>query len=598
MQGFDFSWRLLRQATLAFSIAGLAACGGDGDDATDPPTPTPPTPVGAYPLIETPTVTGPVAGEGFGSATRNYTFFATDVALRSRGYVEEEFYLEGQAKTYDAPVTSTVPPTANANVLATGIPYKTRFVVRRPADAAKFNGTVVVEWLNVTDGFDGEYFWVQAKDYLLRAGYAYVGVSAQNNAIANPTLGLQQFSPTRYGALDVTAGGTVTQDALSYDIYSQAVKAARTQPQVLGGLAAKRVIAAGMSQSGSRMGTYANYVHMRAPVVDAMLIQVSNPVVRDDLTTPLIKVLSESEANATNLARAQPDTATRRTWWVAATAHGDAVQRMGRTGVRLRDLGPAKTPSDNCLGGTVTTRTRTPLSHVVSAAVHHLDRQVQTGAAPPSGAPFQLAGTDPQSVARDANGNALGGIRLAMADVPVARADGLQCGNIGAWVPFTDEQIAALYPTHADYLAKVNAAAQASVAAGFVLPEDAARTVADAQSAHYGRGWKCGSLCQSVSHFRSDFATTGLLRDNLSYYDPVDGQALLQAVDDAHRWVALAGTETGAAARYSANFALTALQRFDALALAAVTDGRLTATAADVLLSQSATIAQGLRGLP
>ena len=593
MHTHALSWRRLAQATLAFSFIGLAACGSDGDDAGATPG-TPPPVADAWPLVETPTVTGPVASEGFDSATRNYTFFATDVALRSRGYVEEEFYLQGQAKAYDAPVSSAVPPTANANVVATGVPYKTRFVVRRPADPARFNGTVVVEWLNVTDGFDGEYFWVQAKDYLLRAGYAYVGVTAQDNAIANAALGLRQFSPTRYGALDVTGGGTVTQDALSYDIYSQAVKAARLQPQVLGGLVPQRVIAAGMSQSGSRMGTYANYVHLRAPIVDAMLIQVANPAVRDDLTTPLIKVLSESEANATNLARSQPDTPTRRTWWVAATSHGDVVQRMGRTSVRLRDLGPAKTPSDNCLGGSVSTRTRAPFSHVVSAAVHHLDQQLRTGAVPPAGPLFQLAGTEPPSVARDADGNALGGIRLAAADVPVARADGLQCGNIGAWVPFSDARLAALYPTHADYVAQVNAAAQASVAAGFVLQEDAAKTVAEAQSSPIGRGWACGALCQGVSHFRPDFASTGLLRENLAYYDVVNGQALTQAADDAHRWMAMGYTDTGAAAQYSFNFALAALQRFDSLALAAVADGRLTPTAADVLLSQSSTIAKQL----
>jgi hypothetical protein len=31
--------------------------------------------------------------------------------------------------------------------------------VRRPVDPAKFNGSVLVEWFNVTDNFDGEYFW-------------------------------------------------------------------------------------------------------------------------------------------------------------------------------------------------------------------------------------------------------------------------------------------------------------------------------------------------------------------------------------------------------------------------------------------------------
>ena len=33
--------------------------------------------------------------------------------------------------------------------------YRTRILVYRPADAARFNGTVVVEWLNVSGGLDG-----------------------------------------------------------------------------------------------------------------------------------------------------------------------------------------------------------------------------------------------------------------------------------------------------------------------------------------------------------------------------------------------------------------------------------------------------------
>ena len=35
-------------------------------------------------------------------------------------------------------------------------PYRTRMIVRRPADPADFNGTVVVEWQNVKAQFDLE----------------------------------------------------------------------------------------------------------------------------------------------------------------------------------------------------------------------------------------------------------------------------------------------------------------------------------------------------------------------------------------------------------------------------------------------------------
>ena len=34
--------------------------------------------------------------------------------------------------------------------------YKTRLIVRTPVDPKKFNGTVIVEWLNVTSGRDSD----------------------------------------------------------------------------------------------------------------------------------------------------------------------------------------------------------------------------------------------------------------------------------------------------------------------------------------------------------------------------------------------------------------------------------------------------------
>ena len=552
--------------------------------------------------IPTPEVIGPIANEDFSSPTRNYTFYATDVALASYGYVEEEFYMQGTANAYDAPANApATPPTANANIVTANVPYKTRITVRRPTDPAKFNGTVVVEWFNVTDNFDGEYFWVQAKDYLLRAGYAYIGVSAQNNGIANAATGLKMFSPTRYGSLDVIAAGAAccTQDRLSYDIFSQTAKAAYAVPAVLKGLQVRNTIGIGMSQSGSRLGVYTNYIHLLAPIYDAFIIQVATPAIRNDLGTPLIKVLTETEASAGNLNASQPDTATRKTYWIAGTNHGDSTQRLGRTGVRLRDLGLQNTTDDACGPDNSTpTRTRTPFRHVLNAAVYHLKRQVETGAQPPSGSLFQRASTATNApVLRDAAGNTVGGVRLAHMDVPTARASGAECGNIGAWVPFTTAQLQALYPTHEDYVGKVQAAVAASVAAGFVLPEDAAETTAEAVASIIGTGMECGPLCLSVSHYRSDLSasSTGLLRDATVYYHIKDGENILATIEDAHRWAAAGYSTTGSAASRNFGMAATALRRYIELVQTAQFDGRLTTTASNILASQAKAVIKGLR---
>ena len=86
----------------------------------------------------------------------------------------------------------------------------TRLLVRRPADSKQFNGTVLVEWLNVTNGFDADNTWFFSCEHILNEGYAWVGVSAQQVGVAR----LQNWSPTRYGSLDVTQGGTITGDVL------------------------------------------------------------------------------------------------------------------------------------------------------------------------------------------------------------------------------------------------------------------------------------------------------------------------------------------------------------------------------------------------
>ena len=70
---------------------------------------------------------------------------------------------------------------------------------------------------------DGEFEWFQAYDHFLRGGFAWVGVSAQAAGVN----ALREWSPVRYATLDVTRGGTIQVDALSYDIFSQAALAAR-----------------------------------------------------------------------------------------------------------------------------------------------------------------------------------------------------------------------------------------------------------------------------------------------------------------------------------------------------------------------------------
>src|SRR5207249_2810467 len=159
----------------------------------------------------------------------------------------------------------------------------TRMVVRRPADPARFSGTVLVEWYNVTNGFDAENVWFFAWEHILRAGYVWVGVSAQRVGVDS----MKTWSPGRYGALDVTEGGSIINDALSYDIFSQAGQAIKHPLGVdpLHGLKPQLVIATGESQSASRLATYINSIRPLANLYDGVLLLSSlGNAIRTDLT--------------------------------------------------------------------------------------------------------------------------------------------------------------------------------------------------------------------------------------------------------------------------------------------------------------------------
>src|SRR4026207_1125139 len=150
---------------------------------------------------------GPVARtSALRDPAHGYPFNATPLDLARNGYVEEEFFIEGMASRYNTPAMAT------GTVADANHPYRTRVVVRRPKSPSRFNGTAIVEWTNVSQGHDNEVDRVQSGAPFVRAGCAWGGVSAQRVGVD----ALKEWSPSRYGTLDVSEGGAITNDALSY----------------------------------------------------------------------------------------------------------------------------------------------------------------------------------------------------------------------------------------------------------------------------------------------------------------------------------------------------------------------------------------------
>ena len=189
--------------------------------------------------------------------------------LGALGYVEEEFLLEGQASSYAVSGERTADGRWRANP-AEEVPFVTRLVTRRPADAARFSGSVIVEWNNVSGGVDASPDWTLLHRELIRAGHAWMGVTAQKAGVDGGGYvegpHLKKAFPERYAVLNHPG------DAWSYDIFSQAGAALRGPAGLLGPLTAKRLVAAGESQSAMRLVTYINAVDPLAMVYDGFLV--------------------------------------------------------------------------------------------------------------------------------------------------------------------------------------------------------------------------------------------------------------------------------------------------------------------------------------
>jgi len=439
-----------------------------------------------------PTVTGPIASTAVpGDASHDYIFFSADHGLAANGYVEEEYFISGTANQYSFPTAG-----ADATVRTTGNPYTTRIVVRRPADRANFNGTVLVEWYNVTNGFDAENVWFFGWEHILRAGYAWVGVSAQQVGVN----ALKRWNTTRYASLNV-----LSDDSLAYDIFSQAGQAVRHPVgiDVLGGLHPRTFIGTGESQSAQRLSVYINSIMpLSTPVYDGVLLESTfGQSIRTDPRVPVFKVLYEWDTQTGEAAIRAPDTKMFHRWEVAGTAHVDHHLRLSREPLELRDNAAVSSEANAAPHCTVPNiGSRDPNHYVFDAAIEAMVKWVQRRKAPPTSPLFQIASFGPgnaATIARDQYGNAIGGIRLSQLEVPIASnvgqntpldSSGSACPRWGYHLPFDVATLNGLYPSHHRYVDAVARVTFDNVRKGFLLPPDALRTIEDAISSNVGAG--------------------------------------------------------------------------------------------------------------
>ncbi len=212
--------------------------------------------------------------------------------------------------------------------------------------------------------------------------------------------------------------------------------------------------------------------------------------IRNDLDVPVMVVESETDVIRSNLGARQPDTSKFREWEIPGTAHADAYSisvgfiDVGDGQGAVKMFADMRKPLN---AGCASPVNAGPHHWILDTAFHDLDAWVRTGVAPPVGAPLQVVSTSPVVLARDAQGNALGGVRTPQVDTPVATLTGINSGSgfctlFGSTTPLTTTQLTALYPTHADFVAKWSSALSDAVAKGFILSADEPELLAAAQS--------------------------------------------------------------------------------------------------------------------
>ncbi len=417
--------------------------------------------------------------------------------LAANGYVEQEFFAAGTATAFKADSRPsdgkwTITPTTSAA-------YKTRILVRRPTDPAHFNGTVVVEWLNVTAG-ESDPDWIYLNPMLMRDGYAYVGVSAQELGVdggksiigsLTGSGGLVSKEPTRYASLHHPG------DQYAQDIFAQIGQALRApHPMALGGLKPKHMVAAGESLAAIYLTTFADAVQPRTDTFDGIFLHSrfgfgaslgssvgsnagpGNLRIRTDLKVPVFMAETQTDVMQFGYALAQqPNTDKIRTWEMAGTSHADQYQ-----------LGSIPASVIGCTSPI----NAGPMHSVVQAAFTGFDKWVVDSRPPPSAPPFHLASTNPVTLALDPHGNVIGGVRTPAVDVPVSSLSGAPptgattvCQYFGSTGAFTPPQLASLYGTKSNYIAAYTKSLNKAIASGYILSADKPSLLAQAEQVQF-----------------------------------------------------------------------------------------------------------------
>ena len=424
--------------------------------------------------------------------------------VSAQGYVAEEYLMSGQADVFETVDMADAwdfskrdsaldlgRRTFEPKLVAAAQPYVTRLILYRPADPARFSGDLIVESIHPSGGGSAA-VWGPMNAFFQARGDAYV-------LVQHPVTiaGLKALVPERYGALSVVHPTQVW--GMLRDAGRILKQGGADSP--LRGFKVRRAYMTGYSYTGVATATFANFHHAGArladgrPVYDGYLPMANATYVRP-LDVPVMRMNTQSDFDSFGgLHNRSPDSddpaGRHRLYEVAGAAHvRSPLQQAGaaappRFAKSPPTAGgqPSFSPSacyDAFPKGSRSNDMPFPLA--AAAMVANMSAWVDEGRAPPH-AP--LIETAPDGATRlDADGNALGGLRLPELVVPAATygVGKGSCMLFGFTQAFTPERMKALYGDKARYLAEVRAAAERKVTERLLLADAVPLIVAEASA--------------------------------------------------------------------------------------------------------------------
>jgi len=440
------------------------------------------------------------------------------VDLAKAGYVEEEFFVSGDASVYDWNGDGSL------TIKISGASYTTRVLVRRPIDPSHFSGAVVVEPMNNARVYDWAFIWAYLYEQLLSRGDVWIGVTHLPAAMT----ALQRFDANRYAPLAMKnpspeercgRGGAASdsEEGLRWDMFSQLGAALKSgDSPLLGGFTVSRVYAA--SHYGE-LATYVNAVHPHArlaggrPVYDGYLIKANEDPLRirrcaaapaegdarqitRNVDVPVIRMIAQGDVLDTFTRRRDDSDAPGdrfRLYEVAGAPHMDSIFYRHMPVI-----------DDQVAAGQIGYLWHWPLAYrcdpdlpllespimrdATNAAYANLDRWVRDGRPAPRAARIAVrdGGTPQAAFVNDANGNVGGGVRSVYLDVPtatyhVSRTGPMTCRSLGYKTPFEWPRLEALHGSAKRYAARVLEAADRLVQERWLTDADARRIRAESR---------------------------------------------------------------------------------------------------------------------